>query len=1038
MKKFIYYFSYTLLFLGLLLFSVSCDENPVIDIGEVEVKLSEESVKIKLGETYKINYEVKGANGEASYDISDDSIISIDNGVVTALKEGKTNVKITVVCDDEAKTTKELTLSVEVMAELQLTISFSSSTKGFKKDSVTIKEGETYELGKAPTLKGYDFVCWSYEDSLDGEMIDEVSDITQDVVVYAIYSLKTFSVTYELDGGSYSGLEIVEYGQTLELDIPTKEGYVFLGWSTTKNSDDYVGEVFGSKDTTLYANWREKMTYPEGTYPIYYYLNGGKWDIIYYTPSELGEQFMKDFNASSGKNLTASDLDCTKIESSWFGDMMKKSQYLNKWMWLLDAIWEVAKGTEMQKAENADFGNLDVKGFYITNLNGFFTSTEHKEGVLGTMSANYADEETSKAVYTKGPAKTEDVGAETYKKGTGISKLPKPVRSQYIFLRWEDMNGKTVTSISKSQTGEVELKAIWEHEIIAEDIIFVNYPDEGIKLYDSLQLNWQISPSNAVNKKVTFNSLDNGILTISSDGLITTKTTGNGRVRVRLDSNPNFELILDISVWKGDYFDATYETNSYVEINETIKLNASYVDKNQDKKEVSWKSLDTSIATVDANGNVKGINSGVATIKATSKDNPTKSFDFYVTVLPSGLSDEVRFVVNNHISNAQTTYNLGIGSGNPEYYYDVVGGVNNLIFDNLKIDKRYYDKLPNGTKNYGPMTSVEFVTVHYTGNMKNGADADNNCSYFNNLEYRASIHFVTGRTNLTDLTGVSSGYTEDAYYVFAGLSEKYGGWHATNGDPCVWDDTGLSVLDGEPLTPIISISANKKYTINGRETTISIPTPPSGYSVDGSVLTVSGKQYSVFNDYGLITKVVDGKYYLARTHWGTQRTPRAICTCGGNRNSIGIESCVDIGSDLEHTWHVTAQLVAKLLKDYNLGFDRVVGHHFFSGKDCPQPFLERDMKLWYEFMDMVKAEYDLLTTYKNVTLSAKAVKGDGILKDNGLLVQTSDAHCVTYEVTVKVGNKEEKITLATCVESFFAYSGSRTYQSLQMQGYPII
>ena len=61
---------------------------------------------------------------------------------------------------------------------------------------------------------------------------------------------------------------------------------------------------------------------------------------------------------------------------------------------------------------------------------------------------------------------------------------------------------------------------------------------------------------------------------------------------------------------------------------------------------------------------------------------------------------------------------------------------------------------------------------------------------------------------------------------------------------------------------------------------------------------------------------LEGEYYIARTYWGSQRSPQAICTYGGNTNSIGIESCVDMGSDLMHTWHITAQLVANLLVKY--------------------------------------------------------------------------------------------------------------------------
>ena len=846
-----------------------------------------------------------------------------------------------------------------------------------------------------------------------------------------------YDITYVLDGGSYEGQAKIGHGQTLQLGTPEREGFTFLGWSLQQGSTEYVTEVVVTSNISIYANWEEIYVIPEGQAAITYDLDGGHWVYVYYTPAEVGALFLADFKAFTGLNLSASQLDTDHMSSTQFGNFFKDTNNFAKWKWLLDAVWEVGEGQASYKPDVADFGTGAVIGFYLANFNGYFTGTQHTDTWLNKESANYADPDNTNAVTVQGNPKEELAGPATYVEGEGLAELPTPIRSEYVFAGWIDAAGAPVTSISAEQIGAVSLKATWEHETIAESITFTNLPEEGVKLYNTLQLEWVVTPLEAVNKNVLFYAMDANILSITDGGELKGVSLGTGRIRVRLESNPDFEQIISINVWSGDFFDVSYDTESYVEVGHTIVLNAEYIDQNQVRHGVTWSSLNDDIAIVDASGLVTGVASGVATIRASYTDEIY--FDFYVTVLAEGVSEELQFILNNHNSNAKTTYNLGIGDGNPEYYYDVVGSANNLLFDGLKIDRRYYDKLPEGTKNYGVMTSVEFITVHYTGNMKYSADADNNCDYFNNLEYRASIHYVTGRTNLKDLTGQNSGYNEDAYYAFAGLNELYGGWHATNADPCVWDDTGLLVLEGDPATPVISISANMKYTINGRETNINVPAvPDSDYVVNGSTLVYGGKEYSVFNQYGLRTKVVDGKYYLARTHWGTQRSPRALCTCGGNRNSIGIESCVDMGSDLVHTWHVTAQLVAQLLIKYDLGLDRVVGHHFFSGKDCPQPLLENNMDLWNDFMKYVEAEYDLMTKYPNATVSARVISGEGNLKANGLVVQDTDAHCVVYEVTFVQGGVTQTVTLATIVESSYMYTGARTQESLQMQGYPII
>ena len=93
-----------------------------------------------------------------------------------------------------------------------------------------------------------------------------------------------------------------------------------------------------------------------------------------------------------------------------------------------------------------------------------------------------------------------------------------------------------------------------------------------------------------------------------------------------------------------------------------------------------------------------------------------------------------------------------------------------------------------------------------------------------------------------------------------------------------------------------------------------------------------------------------------------------ICSNGGNRNSIGIESCVNEGSDLWYTWQKTAMLVADIMYRHNLDITRVKGHHFYSAKNCPQPFLEHDLRLWDEFIEVVKAEYAKIVSFSDYNI----------------------------------------------------------------------
>lgn len=79
---------------------------------------------------------------------------------------------------------------------------------------------------------------------------------------------------------------------------------------------------------------------------------------------------------------------------------------------------------------------------------------------------------------------------------------------------------------------------------------------------------------------------------------------------------------------------------------------------------------------------------------------------------------------------------------------------------------------------------------------------------------------------------------------------------------------------------------------------------------------------------------------------------------GGNVNGIGIEMCVNSDGDFNKTKDNTAQLVAFLLKRYNLTINSVKTHHDFSGKHCPQNIL--DANDWQNFLNLVQEKLKIL------------------------------------------------------------------------------
>ena len=438
----------------------------------------------------------------------------------------------------------------------------------------------------------------------------------------------------------------------------------------------------------------------------------------------------------------------------------------------------------------------------------------------------------------------------------------------------------------------------------------------------------------------------------------------------------------------------SYETNSYVNVGNNIKLNVFSVGTKNNVSGLTWSSSDNSIATVDSNGNVKGVSKGFVTIKASVSQN--NYVEFGVTVIDNTIQNILKTIISGHQSNVFTEYNLGIGAGTPVYYMDIIGSVNDILFnDSLVINDKYLSKGNSAGNNSGNMSSIDFVTVHYTGNMSAGANANANASYFVSSS-NSSIHYTTGNDG-----------------VYHCLDDNKWAWHAGASQSFSWRKTNVVVKDSDPKYPVWGINSNSNFTINGVDTGIKVPYEEKrgyGYVTQSKWLNQMGLAYKIGSD---------GYYYMGGATWVySQVYEGRICSTGGNNNSIGIESCVDKGSDLWYTWHKTAQLCAKLLNDNNLDITRLVGHHFFTAKDCPQPLLENNNEIWNIFREMVEKELELLQKYSNYSITMEVISGSA--DNKGRVTQNEFSSLITYKVTVKNKNTNvsETITLSSIIEGY--------------------
>lgn len=136
-------------------------------------------------------------------------------------------------------------------------------------------------------------------------------------------------------------------------------------------------------------------------------------------------------------------------------------------------------------------------------------------------------------------------------------------------------------------------------------------------------------PSNASNKSVTWSSSNTKVATINGSGLIKAVGVGNATITVKsADGGFTDTLIIEVAnptniiEEKGISFaSSTYS----IAVNGTVTLNPTITPSNATFKTVSFTSSDPSIATVDANGVVKGLKKGKVTITAITNRNQVKA-----------------------------------------------------------------------------------------------------------------------------------------------------------------------------------------------------------------------------------------------------------------------------------------------------------------------------------------------------------------------------------------------------------------------------
>ncbi len=165
-----------------------------------------------------------------------------------------------------------------------------------------------------------------------------------------------------------------------------------------------------------------------------------------------------------------------------------------------------------------------------------------------------------------------------------------------------------------------------------DDMVLATY---AITLYKgaSGKIDFTVSPEDATLKTATFKSMDESVAKVDKKGVVKAVGKGETTILVTADGNKDIVKTCKITVLLG-VEEIKAEKDSYaLHENNGEKINITVLPFDAHDPTVTYKSADEKIATVDANGNIKGITKGETIITVQSVQNPEVICEIPVRVM---------------------------------------------------------------------------------------------------------------------------------------------------------------------------------------------------------------------------------------------------------------------------------------------------------------------------------------------------------------------------------------------------------------------
>lgn len=181
------------------------------------------------------------------------------------------------------------------------------------------------------------------------------------------------------------------------------------------------------------------------------------------------------------------------------------------------------------------------------------------------------------------------------------------------------------------------------------DSILLNFTERAIKIGEKFTLDASVNPSNATRKKIVWVSSNPSVATITKNGVVEGITGGVTTITAKIEGEEvtaTSKVTVNVDSTSIELNHSSYRLGLGERVNLKATVLPSFANQN-----VTWKSSNSKVATVNAQGRVVGISYGYATITATTKDG--NEVEAYAEI------EVVRPVNRIHISSGSLSMMVG-------------------------------------------------------------------------------------------------------------------------------------------------------------------------------------------------------------------------------------------------------------------------------------------------------------------------------------------------------------------------------------------